>query len=166
MPIVGFNTEVELSPMHQVDRAPGGDHEYCEISVDIGLPRFVSRAEPVSINIEVSVNNRESWVLRNQVDNEELRRHEQVHFDITAIAARDIEKRLMACDGARDMVRNKERIYRAVGRLLSSSNSLYDIQSRHGKDITAQTSWEQRIRAIKSNPDKGLTDLGLSATED
>ena len=54
--------------------------------------------KPSSVFIQVSIDEVKSWVLRNS-RSDELLQHEQVHYNISALAGRDLERRMLKLGG-------------------------------------------------------------------
>jgi Bacterial protein of unknown function (DUF922) len=77
----------------------------------------------------------------------QLLEHEQLHFDLTELAARRIRKRFVdvkdACaertDDLRDAIAD-------IDRALQTQQSLYDRETAHGTNAAAQDQWKRRIR--------------------
>ena len=82
--------------------------------------------------------------------NEELLKHEQLHFDMAEIAARKIRKRLEeernACGAAGD----DTPLHRFVGEVtrdFREEQARYDQETKHGTFLFAQGRWESRVKA-------------------
>jgi Bacterial protein of unknown function (DUF922) len=81
--------------------------------------------------------------------NEELLRHEQLHFDMAELAARRIRQRLEASSGAcvggvTDVL---SRFVGEVTRDFRQEQGTYDQQTKHGTFLSAQARWASRVKA-------------------
>lgn len=90
----------------------------------------------------------DSWVVKGQM-NESLLRHEQGHFDIIGLVARDLVKAWgkLSASTTEDLDRDFKRfyeVYRAHAVLLSKQQ--YEKQTNHGRNAKSQSEWESRIR--------------------
>ncbi len=90
-----------------------------------------------------------SWVRKvKHVD--KLLRHEQGHFDIAEIAARQLRKALAhiprPCDDIPRMQEQMKTLTRENKLWLNQEQLEYDIQTKHGTDRKKQKKWEERIR--------------------
>jgi hypothetical protein len=94
-----------------------------------------------------------SWV--KQVKGvDKLLRHEQGHFDLAEIAARDLRKALSELNescGDLDEMKKKVNVLATYNRMqLNTEHSRYDSETRYGGDSKRQKKWEEKIaRRIK-----------------
>ena len=99
----------------------------------------------------------ESSMSRSQLENrrtsaerdQDLLRHEQLHFDLTELVARKIRKqfealpRICATPGATDAV---EKAIAAIEREWHDEQARYDRETDHGAGQVKQRQWELRVR--------------------
>lgn len=84
-----------------------------------------------------------------QRDDEDLLRHEQLHFDLTELAARKIRQRLeglqraCATPGATATI---EKAIDDIERAWLDEQGAYDKQTDHGTNLVRQKQWELRVR--------------------
>lgn len=108
----------------------------------------------------------------------ELLRHEQGHYDIVALLARDLYEELTGWNTGRapkrfrketDLTGAAERLRRQTLNLLQqvggvgSKVGVYDKQTNHGQDAKAQEKWDKAFEAARTNGARlaaGLSALG------
>lgn len=75
--------------------------------------------------------------------------HEQMHFNITEIFARQARKKLLKTNFAKISNVNKKLndLYKEVNESLSKYQELYDNDTEHGTNFTKQKMWNEKILA-------------------
>lgn len=108
----------------------------------------------------IVVNRSQSWVVRGG-QNADLLRHEQGHFDITALGMREEANRVSALTGrsGRDITRQVDAIRREINRKIAAANRRYDTRTNHSDNRTAQRTWLASIRRAKSRPEGTIDSL-------
>jgi hypothetical protein len=108
----------------------------------------------------IVVNRSRSWVVRG-AQTAELLRHEQGHFDITALGMREEANRIGALTGrnGRDLTRQANTIRREINRKIASANRRYDARTNHSANTAAQRTWLASIRRAKSRADGTIDSL-------
>jgi hypothetical protein len=154
-----------------VDRAPPGPNdtaEAAEIPVNInvsglgvaGVPgtRSVTLADTLQVRVELGRCTVSSWVFdRDQAFQDNLLRHEQGHYDITALIARDWFLAMMRLkanryDGAGALqqdINNLDTQIRAKGQPVTD---VYDTDTQRGADATQQARWNGFISSAFNTP--------------
>ncbi len=100
------------------------------------------------INLIVSLVKDSTWVLKGQ-ETEELLNHEQGHWDITGLIAREWHGQLEKLR-ARNLKGLKELFKRGEKRLLTKSKRIdkkYDDETNHGRDPKSQAKWDELINS-------------------
>jgi hypothetical protein len=74
--------------------------------------------------------------------------HEQGHFDITGLVARDLVKALAALrvSTTDELQREVSRLFEAYDAWANSLSKQYDDETDHGRNVKTQTDWESRIK--------------------
>jgi hypothetical protein len=74
--------------------------------------------------------------------------HEQGHFNITGLVARDLVKALGALRVATtdELQREVSRLYQAYDGWAKDLSKKYDDETNHGRNTKSQADWESRIR--------------------
>ena len=106
------------------------------------------------------MNRSQSWVVRGG-QNADLLRHQQGHFDITALGMREEANRVSALTGrsGRDITRQVDAIRREINRKIAAANRRYDARTNHSRNTTQQQRWSASIRNAKSRPAATLDNL-------
>lgn len=88
-----------------------------------------------------------SWVNRKSIGNTKLLIHEQIHFDLVELYARLLRKELLSTSyNEQRYKKNIKRVYKRTMAALRTKQAEYDIDTRHGKDITRQAYWISYVR--------------------
>jgi hypothetical protein len=113
-----------------------------------------------NVVVTVAMSRRESWVIRGK-QTDDLLRHEQNHYTITALGARDLHRRLlkMTALSLRDLEKAASDAQAEVQSLTDQANEDYDVASDHSKNATGQQLWNGAIRCVRADPDGELSDL-------
>lgn len=182
--LTGFPNTLKWTNFRSVQSSPSPPHQaqastnyHLHWSGAVSLAKGVYRI--AGLSIEVSVNGPGTWAVAGARNNPVLLRHEQGHYDITGLAARDMASNLvdltfdeavlsaMAEHGksaASRMRFVKEKFKAAfeqqarqtralVDRLQTDPQThldgIYDIQTQHGTNQAAQTVWDDRFARMK-----------------
>lgn len=79
-------------------------------------------------------------------DREDILRHEQTHFDICEMLARECTQKLLPYQGCRSSQREKvNTIFERYSRNLTRLQSTYDRDTRHSMNEIVQKIWERNI---------------------
>lgn len=89
-----------------------------------------------------------SWTANRQ--NEYLLSHEQLHFDIAELFAREMRKRLRELSEVshRNLESRVQQIYRQVNREHNAFQDRYDRETEHSKNREKQAQWEAKIKRM------------------
>jgi hypothetical protein len=89
-----------------------------------------------------------SWTVNLQ--SSYLLAHEQLHFDIAELFAREIRKRLLELNGINHskFESRVRQIYREVNREHNAFQDLYDKETDHSKNREKQAEWEARVETM------------------
>ena len=165
MALNNFNYSVRWADFTPAHARPHGVDEDAQITVDM-QPDFRARGSRRSIVItNVTVNiiivTAHTWVVSSQTTNADLLKHEQGHYDITALAAREYYEGLLLITAPTqtafiELTRSlRDRMQQQINRV----NANYDTQTNHFLNRSAQQTWDQSIAAAKANPRGTLADL-------
>ena len=164
MTMTGFNHSVTWREFRTVQSRRGRVSEDAfikarkRVTYDFSGSRGNYRVTGVRAGIVVDRSR--SWVVRGG-QNADLLRHEQGHFDITALGMREEASRIGALTGrnGRDLTRQATAIRREMNRKIAAANRRYDARTNHSGNRTAQQRWSASIRNAKSRPDGTLDNL-------
>lgn len=159
MTVTNFDLALDFD-LHftEVDKSKDGKHQgHAHADFDFGFDTdqiAIGKGWKASVtSIVVRIDPSKSWIVAGQ-QTEALRRHEQGHFDITALGAREIESRVAALEGKTgDDIKAKIRAAKAALQAeINAMNVAYDKATTNGLDKSAQGRWEASINAAKVNP--------------
>ena len=105
-------------------------------------------------------NRGQSWVVQGHAT-ARLLKHEQGHFDVSALGMREEHDRTRSLTGtsASDLESKYEVIRTEVNGKIRTANRRYDTQTRHSLDTAAQNRWNASIAAAKSSSTGTIDDL-------
>lgn len=165
MPVSGFDTNLTWAKFRQLKTRPAGETLDAKTTTNYRTKNSVlqkagSTVSIKSIDVEVQINSQESWVLIEKMD-DELLRHEQGHYDIAALAARDLHAKLLklqandvhALDG------ETKKTGEEVQQKLNIVDDRYDTVTNHGEVKTEQDKWNKAIAAEKAKHDGSIDNL-------
>ena len=164
MTMTGFNHSVTWREFRTVPSRRGRVSEDAfikarkRVTYEFSGPRGNYRVTAVRAGIVVDRSR--SWVVRGG-QNADLLRHEQGHFDITALGMREEANRIGALAGrnGRNIKRQADTIRREINRKIAAANRRYDARTNHSRNTTAQQRWSANIRSAKLRPDGTLDNL-------
>ena len=165
MPLHNFNYLISWSDFIARSSRPANVSEDAQIHPEIrpGKIKLASKGKAVTIaevDISIGLVKPDCWVVDGQ-KTDYLLNHEQKHYDILAISAREFYNSLMKMSAAsahelQTMVTNlQEEVQKRVARV----DARYDDQTKHSLDKTVQDSWDKKIAAEKQKPDGSIDNL-------
>lgn len=110
-----------------------------------------------TLNVTITMDSMKSWALPSvktmpKADQDALLKHEQGHYNVVALLARDMFIELMQLKGASmassaDVAKEVQAIHTRYGNLAQPLQDLYDSKTEtdHGRDKAKQTKWEGYI---------------------
>jgi hypothetical protein len=134
-------------------------------SSDDSLYRF----QTDSIDIQIKMDNKKSWVFKN-AESDSLLKHEQLHYNVSALAGRDLERGLkkLSAASAKDLYDQAKSLLSSLQTLVTQVNAEYDDNklsgSNHGNDAGNQTKWEMHINKLMNDPNGELKGINASTT--
>lgn len=164
MSLNNFNYNVSWSDFNQISARPPNEREDANIHTRMSL-RFQMGGSGrttiiTSADVDVLMVTPDCWVVNSQM-NDVILRHEQGHFDLQAIVAREFYAKVMALTAASDsaMRRKIRQLQTSLERITAQVNERYDTATNHSVNVSVQQSWEQRIEATKLNSNGTIMDL-------
>lgn len=128
------------------------------------------------VTVGLTVNHKKSWVVAGR-ESQDLLRHEQIHYQIAAVAARQLERELSNLKGDASKIPGQaydEIVTKIIGKSGSGGNAGVDgllkkVQdrydegpvsgSRHGLDTHYQRLWDHAVTNALGDPSASLEDL-------
>jgi len=154
-----FNHKITWNEFEEVAQVPKGFHKdgvaytYADFSFYYPRAKWISgnKCKAEELSVSIMMDKRRSWVLKGK-KNDDVLQHEQVHYDITTIGARDLFRIL------KDLTYNcntlKSRAHAIKNKLqkkIDKYNKRYDNQTNHRQNAAKQKQWISRIRSVKLN---------------
>ena len=164
MPLQNFQYRISwANDFTRVDSAPDGSDESAFTQARFrGKFPFVQQTDGTwvvqSANsvVSLSMDRTASWVVRGS-ETADLLTHEQGHFDITALGARDFLNDVLALSGSSttDLQSQIDSARSSNQSTIDSVNSMYDVDpncgTSHGTNAANQQQWNLRINNAKTS---------------
>jgi hypothetical protein len=165
MPLNNFDTQISWADFNQVPARPPGVSEDAEIHLeypqkfDYDIAR--NGATITNATVDIGMASPECWVVTSQVNNMDLLKHEQGHYDITALGAREFYEGLkgMSAKNENGLNAKVKSLRAAVQARINRANDNYDTQTNHSANTAVQQPWNKKIDAAKKNPKGTIDDL-------
>jgi hypothetical protein len=156
--LTGWPREIAWGEFREIQRRPTGENEDAQISSSLEQPEQVhvtrsgGRFRLDAYEAVLSVVEDESWVVTS-AKSDTLLAHEQGHYDITGLVARDMIRDLRGLRAASTAALGREvqAIIRRADALADRLTILYDEQTNHGRNRAKQEKWEQLLRTSIQN---------------
>ena len=167
MPLNNFDRTLSWSDFNQQLGQPGGANEYAQIHPEIAPSNFVlarvrNAITVTDVTIDLGLVTDDCWVVTSRMTND-LLKHEQGHYDILAISAREFYNAVVGLSAATTnaLQRRVTRLQQRFAQQATRVDARYDSenQTNHGINTSVQQTWDQRIAAVKTNPRGVLADL-------
>ena len=167
MPLNNFNKTLSWSDFNQQPGQPGGANEFAQIHPDMAPSNFVlarvkNAITVTDVTIDLSLIADDCWVVASRMNND-LLKHEQGHYDILAISARELYNALVGLSATTTdaLQRKATKLQEKFAQQATQVDARYDSenQTNHGINATIQQTWDQRIAAAKASPGGKLADL-------
>lgn len=156
----GWPRRVEWREFRGRAARPEGENEDARIHTEVFQPERVGvirergRRRLGRYEVRVVVNGGGTWVVSDR-RTDELLAHEQGHFDITGLTARDMVADLGAIRARNntDLQRAVSRIIRRAGELARDLTRRYDSrgETNHGRNTERQRAWETHLQRCKDD---------------
>ena len=165
MPVNNFNYNLSWSDFTSRSINPSGEKEAAQIHPEMSFSNFqIGRKGNAviikDVDINISLVAADCWVVEKQ-KSEDLLKHEQGHFDILAICARDLYKAILALTGksTKDLQTNIDKVKNSLGHRATLIDKQYDDRTDHGIKSDVQTTWNTSIETVKQNSKGSMDDL-------
>ena len=92
---------------------------------------------------------------------EALLKHEQGHYDIIALGAREFHKKAAALSAPTEQELNNklDKLQEEMTKKADEADARYDVQTNHSRNKQKQQEWERLIAAEKQKPDGSVSNL-------
>lgn len=172
MAITGFTYTLSwANDFTEVDNAPAGftDRSARTKALVTLDPKMIAKRDskdsdyyfkPDTVNVIIKTDKPNSWVVKD-LKSDKLLAHEQFHYNIAALAGRDLERKILALtnkDG-NELMKAKAELGNAVQNEIDKINKEYDTGLQgtdHGKKDAEQAKWELHIKGLMNKSDAEL----------
>ena len=125
--------------------APEGSQEAALTNCGFGYAsNNVNRFEEAKFTVTVQFYRSKSWVHHDK-ESVRLLQHEQRHFDLSELYARQFRKRLSERKWTGADLKKAEKIYQDLFKELDDQQHKYDEETIHGLDTEKQNQWNETI---------------------
>ena len=154
-----------------VDNAPEGfSNRSARTKADVTLdPKMIATRDskdsdyyfkPDTVKVIIKMDKTNSWVVKD-LKSDPLLKHEQMHYNISALGGRDLERKLLALrdKSGQELMNKKAALGTEIQNLINSVNKDYDegvSGTDHGKKAAEQSKWELHITNLMGKPDGEL----------
>lgn len=116
----------------------------CELGFKSSSANIFSKSKIAVTNLFIC---NSSWVLPKDKHSLALLEHEQLHFDLNEIYARQLRKKIIDRKlGYFNLIKESNKIYVDISLLCTKRQELYDAETKHGIDSIAQKRWQKDIK--------------------
>ena len=135
-----------------------------DLKADVKSGDGLYRFQPSSIDIQIKMNKTESWVFKD-AESDALLKHEQMHYNVSALAGRDLERALKSLTGesVNDLYDKAKKLLKNLQTSADIVNFDYDEDqvrgTNHGNDTTKQALWEIHINKLMNDPNEALRSI-------
>jgi hypothetical protein len=164
MALNNFTHAVAWSEFTDFPVRPPNEDEDANISTHMSLSYTMGRKGRSVIvdtaEVDIVVVSDDSWIVSSKKTND-LLRHEQGHFDIQALIAREFYNSIFTLTGSSaDDLRTKLNSLQArLQRSTNATNIRYDTATVHSTNTAVQQVWDQKLDAAKNNVNGTVRDL-------
>ncbi len=110
---------------------------------------YLAESGFLRITVENLFDKEKSWV-KSECRTASLLKHEQVHFDISEYYTRVLRESLVKFrfTSFRKLGNEIDSIFYAIDTKLDSTQTLYDFQTDHSKNLDQQKSWDSKVDSL------------------
>ena len=164
MAVLNFNRTIDFSMFQKLDSRPSGETEDAQIASffqtkNIKLAR--GKYKIASFDVDIYVERSESWIVKSFVGDANLKNHEQRHYDIMAVGAREFHDEALKLEESSTTALQGalETLAEDIRSRTQEIQDRYDTQTNHGVNTSAQGRWNTTVASTKLNTSGKLADL-------
>ena len=116
------------------------------------------------IKVKIRMDKPNSWYLE-EFKTDKLKKHEQFHYNISALSGRDLERGLkaMTAETPEELIKMKDDLTLELQNKVIAINEEYDsnimLGTDHGRNEINQGSWEMHIKNLMNNSNAELVSI-------
>ena len=167
MALENFNYAVQWSKFKEISRDPSGGTMDAETVTEYQannrkIAKKGNAVVYVSASVKIFVNSQVSWALKGHT-NADLLKHEQGHYDISALAARTFYNSVLklSAPDINALEEASKKLNAEMQTKIEDVNKRYDIQTSHSRNKTEQNKWNKAIEMEKKNAYGNIDNLPL-----
>ena len=165
MPLNNFTYSISWSDFTQLPSRPSSNEEDAQIHPDIAFSNFklARKGNAVTltdVDVNISLVSADCWVVSSQMSSD-LLKHEQGHYDIIALTAREFYNKLIGLSASsvhalQTTITDLQKKFQQKSRTIDNR---YDTQTAHSQNATAQQTWNSQIATEKLNQKGSIDNL-------
>lgn len=166
MALNGFTYSVSWSDFSVVQSRPPNVPEDAQIHPEIRPSKFVlgKKGRLViikDVQIDIALVSSDCWVLSTQASNTALLKHEQGHYDIVALSARELFNGFLAlsADSTHKLQEKATALQESMHKKVELVNQRYEDKTKNSRNTSEQAIWDKRLGAEKQKPDGSIDNL-------
>jgi Bacterial protein of unknown function (DUF922) len=161
----GLVHHLRWSDFRRVSEPPDGEGDAQTLTVTQMHFRFLTASDDswklTAVDVTLKLDAKGSWVIRGK-ETTKLLAHEQVHYDIAAVAARTLDARLRALNsngGGHDANSAARDVQDTIFSTAATVQVRYDADTDHGRDAQSQAIWARRVHTAFASQKETIDDL-------
>lgn len=167
MTLIGLNRKIGWQNFTVRDGAPADHADALAFTSARSNASFGFKRDPrtgvfslKNVSVSVAMIRHESWVVRGS-QSASLLAHEQLHYTITALGARDLHRELVASEGSsvEELQDAAQALQDKIQTLTDQANEQYDDDSDHNRNSAEQKLWAAAVQCVLANPKGTLQEL-------
>lgn len=167
MALYNFNYAISRTQFRKFATTPDGQFYDAALASDFSVSNILLARKGHALviadaDVKIFVDTNRSYVLTSQMS-EYLLKHEQLHYDITALAAREYYKKVFELIGKDEFTlhANMYKMRSSLQQIMIGTQRRYDHQTKHDIDKTAQEKWIRNVSTVKQTPNGRIDQLWL-----
>ncbi len=169
MSLINFNKPLEWKDFP--NSLPQGRSEDAVISVSwkLDADQFERKGNAIVVgkfSVEIFLVSNDCGVVKSIVTGDKaiadaLLKHEQGHYDIIALGAREYYKKVTALSASTEKELNDklDKLHEEMTKKSDAADARYDTQTNHSRNIQIQQQWNTSIAGEKQKPDGNVSNL-------
>ncbi len=164
MSLNNFDDTVSWSQFSQLPSRPAGEDEDAHIHTRMKLNYNLGGKGKAAIvsggTLDILIVTQSCWAVSSEMT-KDLLKHEQGHYDIQALAAREFYEKVMALTAPTDNELKKEvrKLEAKFQQVTNVVNKRYDKTTDHSINTSMQQTWDKKIDAAKKKLNGTIDDL-------